>query len=159
MTRSALIIPALVAFLIVGCTSVEAPESRPSSSGPSADWTPLPKSARPTADPRTSPPAPAPAVEATADATVYVTKVEFLGSAKATVVYNREGTQRQENVSLPYEHIYGGGTYDLSDPYLAAGTVSLSGEGVGCRITVNNVIVDEILPTSAQTSVLCDTNS
>jgi len=87
-----------------------------------------------------------------------VTKVEFLGSGSATVVYSREGTTSQEDVTLPYEHVYSSGEYDLSDPYLSAGTISLAGGNAGCRITVNNRVVHEVLPTPAQISALCDTN-
>ncbi|MFJ2355118.1 hypothetical protein [Frigoribacterium sp. NPDC087798] len=159
MTSRALVVPVLAALLILtGCTTADQPSSEGSSAsgGPSADWTPMAKSPRPTAT-STPAPAPAPAPEPTPTAETFVTKVEFLGSGEATVVYNREGTQSQENVTLPYEHVYRSGEYDLSDPYLAAGTASLSGGNAGCRITLNNQVVDEILPTPTQTSAFCTT--
>jgi hypothetical protein len=161
MTSRALVVPALAAVIILtGCTAAEQPSSEGSSAsgGPLADWTPMAKSPRPTATSTPAPaPAPAPAPEPAPAAETFVTKVEFLGSGEATVVYNREGTQVQENVTLPYEHVYRTGEYDLSDPYLAAGTASLSGGNAGCRITLNNQVVDEVLPTPSQTSALCST--
>ena len=162
MSSRALVVPAFAALLILtSCTTAEKPlsEGPSASGGPSADWTPMAKSPRPTATsmPETAP-ASAPALEPSAVAETFVTKVEFLGSGEATVVYNREGTQNQENVTLPFEHVYRTGEYDLSDPYIAAATASLSGGNAGCRITVNNRVVHEILPTPTQTSALCDTN-
>jgi hypothetical protein len=164
MTSRALIGPALIALLILtGCTAADQTPSagRSTTDGPSADWTAMPKSPRPTAtEARKSVPAPAPAPAPAPTPTpeTFVTKVEFLGSGSATVVYSREGTTSQEDVTLPYEHVYRTGDYDLSDPYMSAGTVSLSGGNVGCRITVNNRVVHEVLPTPAQVSALCDTN-
>ena len=159
MTPRALVVPVLAALLVLtSCTSRDQPMSEGSSTsgGPSADWTSMPKSPRPTAT-TTPVPVPAPAPSPAPVGEVFVTKVEFLGSGEATVVHNREGTQIQENVTLPYEHVYRSGEYDLSDPYLAAGTASLSGGNAGCRITVNNQVVDEILPIPTQTSALCTT--
>jgi hypothetical protein len=162
MTTRALIGPVLAALLILtGCTAADqTPSAGPSATdGPSADWTAMPKSPRPTAtEARKSVPAPAPAPAPAPTPETFVTKVEFLGTGSATVVYSREGTTSQEDVTLPYEHVYRTGEYDLSDPYMSAGTVSLSGGNVGCRITVNNRVVHEILPTPAQVTASCDTN-
>ena len=161
MTSRAFVAPALAAVLILtGCTSTEHPSGVSASlSGElSAGWTAMPRSPRHTATAGpASKPAPAPTPAPTPTAETFVTKVEFLGSGEATIIYNREGTQSQENVTLPYEHVYRSSEYYLSDPYLAAGTTSLSGGNAGCRITVNNQVVDELLPTPTQTSAFCTT--
>lgn len=146
----------LAMTMLAGCGAVTVPDADSSSSVIKESVIETPQAApeavvevpAPAATP-TPPPAPV----------VYVTSVDLLGEGAATIVWNINGTQNQTDVTLPYSVVISSGeTARLDDPYVAAGAVATAGGYTGCRITVNNVVVDEVLPQATQMSALCDTN-
>jgi hypothetical protein len=137
---------------LTGCagTAALAPVSSTSSdtrtAAPSAPASPVPRTAEPTIEPDPIPES-------------FVTKYEFLGEGSANIVYVRDGSQViQEVVTLPYEMVLNDGPNPtIGNPYLS-GSASYTQDGdlVGCRLTRNNVVIDEVLPTTGSISAQCN---
>lgn len=118
-----------------------------------------PRSASPSAAPtRISTPSPTATPPVAEAPTSYVTKYEFLGAGRANIVYVRQGSNIiQEQVDLPHEIVLNEGTSPTpSDLYLSASAgYAAEGDIVGCRITLNNVVVKEVLPSPGSISAMC----
>lgn len=124
-TANRLAVAIVLAALLTGC-SAEAPKST---------YTPHPDYTSPPFTTQTPEPTPT-AVDAISPPAVPVMVFEALGDGEANVTWANDGTVVQREVSLPF-------AVDLVADGYTAGVVQRMAGAVGCRLTLDGVVIDE----------------